>query len=62
MARDGSIVTENLGDRIRARRDQRLAATKAIVQAHIDELISEHIAALHARIDKLAADNNLKRD
>lgn len=46
---------ETLGDRIRARREQRLTA-----RITPPEGISEQLAALSERIDKLIADNNLK--
>lgn len=49
-----------LGDRIRAQRDARMqhhaAAAKTAAQAEA----ADQIAELHARIDKLIADNKLK--
>jgi hypothetical protein len=41
-------MTETLGDRIRARRDARNELAEQ-VKTHIDE----HMAKLHARLDKL---------
>lgn len=47
------MTADNLGDRIRARRDARnemMTAVKDELKSHIDE----HFAALHARLDELA--------
>lgn len=49
-----------LGDRIRARRDARFAAHAAAAKTAAQADAADQIAELHARIDKLIADNQLK--
>lgn len=55
MVGDGS-VTDNLGDRIRARRDAAIAAAKESLGTELhdklDKLLESH-AELHAKLDRL---------